>query len=160
MKSRRFLFPFFFSLREREKRQGRPTCIESSRVGVNMSPIGPFADLSARFFPLRLKLTWFNMGMRYPRVFPEPVLASARTSRPFKATGIACACIPSRRPIDRSVNKPTKHTHNRTIADDSLPAPASACRFCGCALSRGDVLEACAAAKTRESGPPHQSLLL
>lgn len=49
-------------------------CVASSLVGDSTNTVGPILE------SLPTRLRWMNPGIKYPRVFPEPVLAMATIS--------------------------------------------------------------------------------
>jgi len=63
---------------------GIRTCCASSLVGLMTTALNPFE---------RWNLSSMSKGIKYAKVFPDPVGAQAKTSRLANMSGIACICI-------------------------------------------------------------------
>lgn len=62
-------------------------CVANSLVGESTNTVGPILAL------LLVRLRWIKAGSKYPKVFPEPVLAMATISLLWSAMGHDCAWI-------------------------------------------------------------------
>ena len=71
-----------------KRRNSDKICAASSRTGANTKTMGPSPLRSVRW-----SIAWTSAGNAKDAVFPLPVFAIPKTSRPESNAGIACACI-------------------------------------------------------------------